>query len=212
MKHLGNDIISLVQNENRLSFTRPRYLQKAFTTAENSFLELHAKSIQILPFLMWSCKESAYKAMVKTGLRDSFCPFEFEINTRNLDHQIPVLNNAIDPIEGCVTYKQTRLFTESHLNQEYIHTIASIDQFSSKKHFWNILKIDKSDPESQSTMSRDFLRQSLSERTNIPMERIEIHNDRLTDVPYVYIDQEQIRVDVSLSHDRNYISFAYLLS
>ena len=211
MSYLGNDIVSLLSSENRLSFTRRRYLNKAFTSSERKMITRFKRSFPTLPFHIWSCKESAYKTMVKAGLRDSFCPIEFEINTVNLAKNIHQENGSANPISGKLTYRERSLFTQSRHFQECIHTVASDAKISLQKIQWGVQNIDLSDALAQSYLSRASLSRSLAKTMKIEYNRIDIRNHVRTSVPLVYVDHEKVEVDVSLSHDLNFVSFAYLL-
>lgn len=216
MNFLGNDIMSLQDNQNRLSFSRDRYLSKAFTYKEINLIRgCHTRSF--LPYLIWTCKESAYKAMVKIGLRDTFCPAEFEMDTVKLTEQLlnPVQEQGIESPEsnkivGTIAYQQNLLNTESCLHTEYIHSIATTGEISSQDVTRHVEKIDSEDVYCQGALSRESLRRSLSKEMQISIHRIDIGKNKRLGIPYVYIDQMATNIDVSISHDLNYISFAYL--
>ncbi len=113
---IGNDIVDMEQAEQDSNWKRPGYLDKLFTS-EEQFLISSAIQPDIMVWLLWTMKESAYKIESKTNKLQEFAPVKL------------ICNNLIiheNTATGNVTYGNQVYFTKSTLLAEYIHTIAAL--------------------------------------------------------------------------------------
>lgn len=108
---MGNDIVDLKLAKIQSNWQRKNYLDKIFTTAEQSLITA-AKSPDVIVWLLWSMKESAYKIHNrKTGIR-AFAPKSLNCSIYSFTH-------------GEVSIDGDIYFTKSSLNTAFIHTIAT---------------------------------------------------------------------------------------
>ncbi|MHA4894959.1 4'-phosphopantetheinyl transferase family protein [Pedobacter sp. PWIIR3] len=112
---IGNDIVDLQQAAHESNWKRPGYLDKLFTT-EEQFLISSAIQPEIMVWLLWTMKESAYKIESRSNKLREFAPVRLVCNNLII-HE----NNAT----GNVTYGDQIYFTNSVILDEYIHTIAA---------------------------------------------------------------------------------------
>lgn len=132
---IGNDIVDLGIAAVESNWQRRGFLDKIFTVAEQ-FLIHTAKDAGMMVWLMWTMKESAYKAATDESKLKSFAPRALSCN--NLiwhDH------HAL----GHVIYQDKIYFCESTLTQRYIHTIAASSTALLKSAKLNIAGYDESD-------------------------------------------------------------------
>jgi|AntAceMinimDraft_17_1070374.scaffolds.fasta_scaffold03202_4 phosphopantetheinyl transferase (holo-ACP synthase) len=204
MVYIGNDIISLKDKKNLQDFFNPRYLKKILTEEEFVFVKKN-KKYHFLSFLFWTCKESAYKILVKKGLRKSFSPKKFNVNI-NINNKCK--NNVI--IYGHVIYENCKIYTSSLTNNSYIHTIAANYKNSVSKIFCGIKKIKSSDINKQSFYTRNYLIEYLARKFKIDNSNIKILKDDFTGIPFISINELKSDIEISLSHDKEFVSYAIL--
>lgn len=108
---LGNDIVDLDLAKTQSNWRRKNYLEKIFTK-EEQLLIAAAENPDVMVWLLWSMKESAYKIHNrKTGIRN-FAP-------RSLSCTVHL--NAY----GEVNINGKTYFTKSSLQTAFVHTIAA---------------------------------------------------------------------------------------
>lgn len=118
---LGNDIVWLQDPHNRGKAAHQRFLDKVLTPAEQIWLRASALDKDAALWLLWSCKESAYKVGIKRGM--------------------PTFNNPkrllaeVVRMEGGQYFAEVtgpcgRIYTRSTLTSDYVHTVASTHDFA----------------------------------------------------------------------------------
>jgi len=112
---IGNDIVDLEQAAKDSNWMRKGYLDKLFTEGEQ-FLIKTAEDANLMVWLLWSMKESAYKINSRQTKLRSFAPVKLVCNDLILHNQTA---------KGLVEYDDELYYTSSEFNQDYIHTIAS---------------------------------------------------------------------------------------
>ncbi|WP_293309205.1 4'-phosphopantetheinyl transferase family protein [Pedobacter sp. UBA5917] len=108
---LGNDIVDLYLAKTQSNWHRKNYLDKIFTTEEQLLISA-AENPDVMVWLLWSMKESAYKIHNrKTGIRN-FAPKS--------------LSCTIHPnTYGEVNIDGYAYFTKSSLQTAFVHTVAA---------------------------------------------------------------------------------------
>ncbi|WP_293788462.1 4'-phosphopantetheinyl transferase superfamily protein [uncultured Pedobacter sp.] len=108
---LGNDIVDLDLAKIQSNWRRKNYLDKIFTSKEQSLIASANKPDEMV-WRLWSMKESAYKIHNrKTGIRD-FAP-------KRLSCTVYVDDYGEVDINGYI------YFTRSNVQASFIHTIAA---------------------------------------------------------------------------------------
>ncbi|TCC86697.1 4-phosphopantetheinyl transferase family protein [Pedobacter hiemivivus] len=112
---IGNDIVDLSQAAKESNWKRTGYLEKLFTMAERFLIHV-AKDPEVMVWLLWTMKESAYKAHAKETKIRTFAPT-----------LLCCTNVVVHPTlaTGNVFYQGKMYYTQSTLSEAYIHTIAS---------------------------------------------------------------------------------------
>lgn len=111
----GNDIIDLSYPDNIKSFKNLKYLHKFLTREELDFVS--RTNMDYLPEIFWTCKESAYKIMVKKGLKNAFSPGKFLVE---------IISTS--PVISRIIYNSTTLYGYStYIKNQYVYTNASDD-------------------------------------------------------------------------------------
>ena len=120
---LGNDIVDLNLAKIQSNWRRKNYLSKIFTEDEQQLI-LSAENPDVLVWVLWSMKESAYKIFNRKTNERLFNPLAFKCI-------ILVLNNKV--AKGLVKYNTLKILTRSELKPGFIHTIATDGILFSKK-------------------------------------------------------------------------------
>lgn len=75
---IGNDIVDLRQARQESDWRRPRYLEKIFTPEEQQQVA-EAEDTDLMVWLLWSCKEAAYKRWASQTQQRRFLPKKIEV-------------------------------------------------------------------------------------------------------------------------------------
>ena len=98
MSFIGNDIIALNDSYNQESFSKSKYIQKILTDEELQYFNIKQSS-QYLPYFFWTCKESAYKIVLKEGIDKGFVPQNFNVNSE--DVILSSTNPSVATVKSC---------------------------------------------------------------------------------------------------------------
>jgi len=112
---IGNDIVDLKQAAQDSNWKRQGYLDKLFTT-EEQFLISSDIQPDIMVWLLWTMKESAYKINSRESKLREFAP------VRLICNNLIIRNNTAT---GNVCYNDKLYYTRSKIEDNYIHTIAA---------------------------------------------------------------------------------------
>lgn len=214
MNKLGNDIISLSSDANRKSFSNPRYLQHVFTAEEIRRI-YQQPDIPIAEYF-WSCKESAYKVLVKNGLRNSFSPGLYEVSCGKME--VNVLSGT-EMIKSQVLYGYQTVFSVSIIQSDYVHTISStsnfhinqrgkIKLFSGDNICFGVKKTQVQHPYQESRSARDFAITQISDAINCGRNLLVYNINTSTGIPSLSSPIDNRGFDISISHDCGWLSFA----
>lgn len=112
---IGNDIVDFIQAQKESNWKRRGYLDKLFSPAEQSMI-LGDNQPDLMLWLLWSMKESAYKINSRrTGLH-AFVPARLICDQLSLKERTA---------SGSVCFEGNTYFTQSTFNADYVHTIAA---------------------------------------------------------------------------------------
>lgn len=200
MCFVGNDIISLKDNSNRISFSNYKYLQKILTERE-FLLYKQEQEAHYLPYLFWTCKESVYKIVLKKGMDKGFVPHQFEVKLRNT-----IKHENIIYISGSVAYKKNVCFFKSQIFPEYIYTTACTNE-TDLSYIQNY--VGTCNESELSIKIREHLKSSLAAYFKKDVEQFEILKTE-KGIPYVLSFLSQKMPDISFSHDDKYFSYSLL--
>ena len=129
---IGNDIVDLAVAAQQSNWKRKGYLHKIFSE-EEQLLILSTDKPDVMVWLLWSMKESAYKIYSRKKNSRTFAPTQ--LCCQDINFSTPICTGKV-LMEGLI------YFTESTINDEMIHTICA----SSKEEIEKI-KVEISIPE-----------------------------------------------------------------
>jgi phosphopantetheinyl transferase len=200
MSFVGNDILSLKDNSNMLSFSNQKYIRKILTEKELHFIN-NIHNINHSPYLFWTCKESAYKIALKMGLDQGFVPQYFDVNPL-----IFAEYGNIFRISGTVFFENNVYYFQSEISTEYISTIACTYKHGLsdiKKHIYS--NVDSN----QNNNIRKQIKIELAKSFNKDTDHFEIYKTE-KGIPYIHSYSGNTMPDISISHDGNLFSYALL--
>jgi phosphopantetheinyl transferase (holo-ACP synthase) len=200
MCFIGNDIISLTDKSNIKSFSNYKYIQKILTERECVFFKQY-QNLNFIPYLFWTCKESAYKIAVKAGINKCFLPHQFEVGLSTDFNRENVCS-----FKGSVIYEKNIYYFQSEIYSEYINTTACTDD----NYLPNIQNyVGKCSDADLSLKIREHLRSRMAEHYEKDVEQFEILKTT-KGIPYVSSFLNFTMPDISLSHDEIFFSYAIL--
>ncbi len=110
---IGNDIVDLDLAEKESNWKRKGFMDKIFTTQEQSLIKSFVNQ-EIIIWNLWSRKEAVYKIYNRqSGIR-KYNPIQFECFDLNLEI-------------GKVVFENQVFYTKTEISSEYIYTIAVSD-------------------------------------------------------------------------------------
>jgi phosphopantetheinyl transferase (holo-ACP synthase) len=184
---IGNDIVDLAQAKQESNWQRRGYLEKVFTDHEQQLIQT-ALHPDLMVWLLWSMKESAYKLSIRHANNRTFAPLKIAcfLNETNLKNQT-----------GRVVYEGQAYQTTSVITAEYIATVAFIAG-TSPVYQHHIVPFNKSDYLTQHRTIREYIKQDCSSQLGVIEQNICFHKDKVG-VPYVTAG-DSIPIALTISH------------
>jgi hypothetical protein len=184
-----------------------RFLKKILTVAEIDFVQ-NAENPDKALWALWSCKETAYKVIKKKCVNAAFLPRQWTVILKKSESAS--LDGEVKVPDAEVVY--VRLF--SHFR--YVHCVgadhpADLDRLVCKVKVLSEKENEKRiDP---SLLARKCLALSIADFFRLNLNDIKINrarNKSELQPPYVYIGSKKSDIDISLSHDGQFIAYAFL--
>lgn len=107
---IGNDIIDLNLAKTQSNWKRKGYLDKIFTSKEQSFIFKSSNPNEMV-WSLWSRKEAVYKILIQQGKKSGYFPIKIEC----LDAEFEM---------GIVCFDSELYYTKTILSKKNIHSIA----------------------------------------------------------------------------------------
>lgn len=181
---IGNDIVDLKLASTQSNWQRKGFLDKLFTSQEQGFILNSSEPFKAV-WLLWSIKESAYKAYIHLNGGRSFSPKKIVCS--------PILKN-----KASVLINKQLFFAESEINNDFIHSIA----FPEKYDNWILNKCFKFNDHSFETQHLETYQNVLvafANKLNIPISLLNIKKN--TDgVPQLFQNKTPLKNAFSLTH------------
>lgn len=205
LKFIGNDVVSLTSYHNITSFRNERYLEKILNQNELDFYR-QSQYKSIIPPLFWSCKESAYKILLQMGVKNSFSPRLFHVDLMiNKSHP----SNHFTFAEVLCHYKKQTFFCASSIENNYIHTCASLEKETLARINAQAIRMQELNNESQSETTYKLLMQEIAAFYSLKESDLQIKKD-IDGAPSLYLNNLLLNIPFSISHDENCMAFAFV--
>lgn len=112
---IGNDVVDLILARKESNYKRKGFLNKLFTTAEQELIS-NAKNPEEMVWMLWSIKESVYKAYQRIKYNEGFYPTKIEI--LEINNQ----NEAVAQLFGTYFYGKTTI------ENDFIKTVVVLNK------------------------------------------------------------------------------------
>lgn len=179
---LGNDIIDLNRANAESNWRRKGYFKKVFTLFEQELIK-NSSHPDLLVWILWSIKESVYKAHFRITQIWEFAPVKIEIKDINFTKQSAI---------GEVQYRNDKFFINTLIAGNFVHSIALTDNLNLAE--MQILTIK--------TKSRDY-DVILRDRKIINKAQSVIKTS--DGIPNIVTDGEALKHPMSISHHGDYL-------
>jgi phosphopantetheine--protein transferase-like protein len=130
---IGNDVVDLALARKESNWKRKGFLNKLFTSVEQELIQKAPNKANMV-WMLWSIKESAYKAYQRIKYNEGFYPIKIEIIELNDQ------NESIVQLFGSLFYGKTTI------DKDFIKTIVVANQSDIQKiQYLNTLNYTKNE-------------------------------------------------------------------
>ncbi|MFO7444773.1 MAG: 4'-phosphopantetheinyl transferase superfamily protein [Ignavibacteriaceae bacterium] len=196
----GNDVVDITAASKQSHWRRPGFLKKIFTEMEQLYI-FNSENPELIVWLLWSMKESAYKIYVQQNRHRFFAPLQFEC-------KYEIISNNI--YTGNVSAGNSGYTTISEYLNNVIYTSAFPDNNSKGQHIiYEKLKFSNRHYE---THHKEIYRSAVKKTSRlkgIPLEQLTIKKNALG-VPELLFNKKKMDLSISISHHGHY--GAYIIS
>lgn len=193
---IGNDIVDLKGQGNIRSAQSSRYLEKVFNGSELARIQAVENKEEMI-WLLWSCKESAYKVWIKQGHKRFFKPKEIHVGQLELSK---------DGIQSEINIQGLQYYCLSNIVKGYVHSIAS-DQSINKSAGVHKIIIDSSN---EHRPSKILIQELYSKSENLSIDS-QVVKYAPSGYPFLIDIKSHKRQEISFSHDGKYRALTYLI-
>jgi phosphopantetheine--protein transferase-like protein len=208
---IGNDIVAYKHVRCLNKWQQERFLEKILRPEEIKQLHVQHNKDAFL-WSLWTLKEAAYKLSCFLGNRNKFHAKQFTvrhlslINNEMVQHiDLPgtnVNNPAVHNYHTTVQYEDKLFFGKTLIAYQFVHSLVT-DEASLQNDLWAIGIHNNYNKDDYSAEVRSFAKQEMNEQL-VFFNAIEKDKDG---IPYVVTDASAQYI--SLSHDQQFVSFAY---
>ena len=233
---VGNDVVDLADGRTVGKASDVRFLKRIFNEEERAAIAV-AASPDLELWLRWAAKETAYKAVSKLlGTPPTFAHRTFVVSLAPEDEGAGARRSR----SGSVQYDSTIVHVEANWDPQTVHTVGwtgeaplgvggaglnpRLERLDEAGAVWSFGRAQLEDRlttrELEAVHSRASAAVRIAAREAIA-ENLAIDEARLQIVcspgkpgrrpPFVLLDEEPSAVDVSLSHDGDWIAWAFAL-
>lgn len=200
--HVGNDVVDLRDPSNQPDAIHPRFDARAFTASELRELRGSA-SPHRRRWTLWAAKESTYKAAKKLDPTVRFFPREFVVE--GLDEEGAEVHHSA----GCFIVRLRHC-------DEWVHAVATPRSRLGRRRSvitrspWpgsaEVRSVERARG-NPSEVARDLAMDSIA--SGMAVARKDVELEARGRIPEVRMRDAQLRVDLSLSHDGQYVAWAW---
>ncbi|MFN4763597.1 4'-phosphopantetheinyl transferase superfamily protein [Gillisia sp. Q332] len=183
---IGNDIIDLKISLGKNNWKRKGFLNKLFSEEEQDWI-LNSKAPELNIWLLWSMKESAYKAHQRRfELPRSYNPKAFRCE---------ITEDKIASVSGKVSIDKNSYLTKASISKEYIYCIATLSNAT----LFQKIYFKPTDLKLQ-------LINAVSKQQNLPKEKISIKKTSQF-IPFLIFENQKLFCNFSMTHHGDFSAF-----
>lgn len=194
---IGNDIVDLTRARTESNWQRKGYIQKIFTLQEQHLIDTATNPEQMV-WMLWSMKESVYKATFRQTRLRCFAPQKISCQLTSITE-----TEATGSVFYGITYQTKTLLTSNYITS-FAFAVANPSNFHQ-----HIIPLERTDHSYQSAQVRQKLLQYCSRKLSTPNATIYL-SQQDDGVPELIIAQpsgQPTVIPVSLSHHGHYGAF-----
>lgn len=188
---IGNDIVDLQVAKKESNWQRRGFLEKLFTGEEQELITSSSDPFQMV-WLLWTMKESAYKACLQQDHNRIFAPKSIRIN-------------LISKSKATVLIHNKTFYTQSEINEELIHTIASSKK-GARILSADFFKLNNTVYEARHLETYQKTLQVFSGRLKLSPVIFEIRKDA-QGIPYLYQNKKRLKHSLSITQHGSFGAF-----
>ncbi len=189
---IGNDLVDLKLVAKQSNWQRKGFLDKLFTPKEQGYI-INSNNPFKTVWLLWSMKESAYKAYLQTHGDRFFSPKKLACNLISKNTGTVLINNAL-------------FFTESEMNEAYIYTVAFSEKHNNK-FLTDCFGFEHSDFKIQRSVTYQKVLAAFASELKLPIELLKIKKNA-QGIPQLFQDEMLLKNSFSLTHHGQFGAFS----
>ncbi len=188
---IGNDLVDLKLAAKQSNWQRKGFLDKLFTPIEQEYI-LNSDNPFKTVWLLWSMKESAYKAYLQMHNERFFAPKNFACH-------------LISKNTGIVLIKNTLFFTESEIGETFIYTVA-FPKNHKNNFLSNCFEFEYSNFKNQQSQTYQKVLELFANELKLPVAQLKIKKNG-QGVPQLFHDEMLLDYSFSLTHHGKFGAF-----
>lgn len=189
---IGNDLVDLKLAAKQSNWQRKGFLDKLFTSKEQGYI-LDSDDPFKTVWLLWSMKESAYKAYFQTHNDRFFSP-------KNLKCHL-ILKN-----KGTVLINNVLFFAESKINEEFIYTVAFSEKYNNS-FLTDCFEFDHQDFKTQRSQTYQKVLAAFAKELKLPIGLLNIKKNA-QGIPQLFQGEKLLKNSFSLTHHGEFGAFS----
>lgn len=188
---VGNDLVDLKLAAKQSNWQRKGFLDKLFTPKEQGYI-LNSNNQFKTVWLLWSMKESAYKAYLQTHGNRFFAPKK-------------LVCNLISKNKGTVLINKMLFFTESEIGDAFIYTMAFTKKYDNR-FLTDCFEFDCQDFETQRSQTYHKVLTAFAYKLKFPAAQLKIEKNS-QGVPRLFWGEMLLKNSFSLTHHGQFGAF-----
>lgn len=188
---IGNDLVDLKLAAKQSNWQRKGFLDKLFTTKEQEYI-LNSDNPFETVWLLWSMKESAYKAYLQMHNERFFAPKNFACH-------------LISKNTGTVLINNTLFFTESEIGEAFIYTVA-FTKNNDNNFLSDCFRFELLDFKNQQSQTYQKVLEAFAHKLKLPVAQLKIKKNGLG-VPQLFQGDMLLNHSFSLTHHGQFGAF-----
>jgi phosphopantetheinyl transferase (holo-ACP synthase) len=188
---IGNDLVDLKLAAKQSNWQRKGFLDKLFTPKEQGYI-LNSNNPFETVWLLWSMKESAYKAFLQTHGNRFFSPKKLACHLISKNTGTVLINNVL-------------FFTESEIGDAFIYTVASAKN-QDNNFLSDCFEFDQPDFETQHSQTYQKVLTAFAYKLKLPVAQLKIEKNS-QGVPQLFWGEMLLKNSFSLTHHGQFGAF-----
>ena len=188
---VGNDLVDLKLAAKQSNWQRKGFLDKLFTPKEQGYILNSDDSFKTV-WLLWSMKESAYKAYLQMHNDRFFAPKKLACHLISKNKGTVLINNAL-------------FFTESEIDGAFIYTVAFSEKYNNK-FLSDCFRFQHLDFKNQQSQTYQKVLVAFSNKLKLPVAQLKIEKNG-QGIPQLFHDEMLLNHSFSMTHHGQFGAF-----